>query len=335
MARSGRLRRARARRRRLRRRRRRAAAEAAAAEPVSGEIRIDGSSTVAPLTEAIAEEFQAENPDVKVTVGTSGTGGGFEKFCAGETDANDASEAIGEEEIAACEKGGVAYEELQVANDALTVVVNPENPVDLHDRRPAQVGLGAEVDDHELERHPGPRAPVRRDAGALRRRARTRARSATSPRRSTVRRTRSATTTTTSARTTTPPSPASPVARRHGLLRLLVLRGERGQAEGARDRRRPGLRRPVARDGPGRHATRRSADRCSSTRRPTALADPAFDAFLQYYLDNVNAIAEQVGFIPLTDEQLSEQQSKLESLIGGGGRRRRRTRLIRWKLATR
>ncbi|MGZ5388199.1 MAG: substrate-binding domain-containing protein, partial [Solirubrobacterales bacterium] len=98
-------------------------------EPVSGEIRIDGSSTVAPLTEAIAEGFQSENPDVKVTVGTSGTGGGFEKFCAGETDANDASEAIGEEEIAACEKGGVAYEELQIANDALTVVVNPENPV--------------------------------------------------------------------------------------------------------------------------------------------------------------------------------------------------------------
>ena len=98
-------------------------------EPVSGTIRIDGSSTVAPLTQAIAEGFNEENPDVNVTVGTSGTGGGFEKFCAGETDANDASEAIGDEEIAACEQGGVEYEELQVANDALTVVVNPENPV--------------------------------------------------------------------------------------------------------------------------------------------------------------------------------------------------------------
>src|SRR5688572_21939262 len=96
---------------------------------VSGSIRIDGSSTVAPLTEAIAEEFNKENSGVDVTVGTSGTGGGFEKFCAGETDANDASEAIGDEEIAACEKGGVKYEEIQVANDALTVVVNPENPV--------------------------------------------------------------------------------------------------------------------------------------------------------------------------------------------------------------
>ncbi len=98
-------------------------------EAVSGTIRIDGSSTVGPLTSAIAEGFNEENPDVDVTVGTSGTGGGFEKFCAGETDANDASEAIGDEEIAACEAGGVKYEEIQVANDALTVVVNPENPV--------------------------------------------------------------------------------------------------------------------------------------------------------------------------------------------------------------
>ena len=95
----------------------------------SGTIRIDGSSTVAPLTEAVAERFNEDNPDVNVTVGTSGTGGGFEKFCAGETDANDASEAIDDEQIAACEKNGVKYEELQVANDALTVVVNPQNPV--------------------------------------------------------------------------------------------------------------------------------------------------------------------------------------------------------------
>jgi phosphate transport system substrate-binding protein len=61
---------------------------------LSGTIRVDGSSTVAPLTEAIAEGFQTENPDVRVTVGTSGTGGGFEKFCAGETDFSDASRAI-------------------------------------------------------------------------------------------------------------------------------------------------------------------------------------------------------------------------------------------------
>jgi phosphate transport system substrate-binding protein len=98
-------------------------------ENLSGTIRIDGSSTVAPLTEAIAEGFQAENPDVRVTVGTSGTGGGFEKFCAGETDISDASRAIEPEEVALCKKNNVVNEEVTVATDALTVVVNPENPV--------------------------------------------------------------------------------------------------------------------------------------------------------------------------------------------------------------
>jgi phosphate transport system substrate-binding protein len=96
---------------------------------LSGTIRIDGSSTVAPLTEAIAEGFQGENPDVRVTVGTSGTGGGFEKFCAGETDISDASRAIEPEEVALCKKNNVVNEEVRVATDALTVVVNPENPV--------------------------------------------------------------------------------------------------------------------------------------------------------------------------------------------------------------
>jgi phosphate transport system substrate-binding protein len=94
---------------------------------LSGAIRVDGSSTVAPLTEAAAELFQAENPDVRVTVGTSGTGGGFEKFCAGETDISDASRAIEEDEVALCKKGGIDFEEVQVANDGLAVVVNPAN----------------------------------------------------------------------------------------------------------------------------------------------------------------------------------------------------------------
>jgi phosphate transport system substrate-binding protein len=94
---------------------------------LSGTIRIDGSSTVAPLSEAAAELFQAENPKVRVTVGTSGTGGGFEKFCAGETDISDASRAIEDDEKKACDDEGVRYDELQVANDGLAVVVSPEN----------------------------------------------------------------------------------------------------------------------------------------------------------------------------------------------------------------
>lgn len=96
---------------------------------LSGTIRIDGSSTVAPLSEAIAEEFEAENSGVNVTVGTSGTGGGFEKFCAGETSISDASRAIEPDEVEACEKAGVQFEEVRVATDAMTVVVNQESPV--------------------------------------------------------------------------------------------------------------------------------------------------------------------------------------------------------------
>jgi phosphate transport system substrate-binding protein len=99
-------------------------------EALSGSIAIDGSSTVAPLSEPMGELFNEENPDVQVTVGTSGTGGGFEKFCVGETDISDASRPIDpKEEVPVCEENGIEYEEVVVANDALTVVVNPENPV--------------------------------------------------------------------------------------------------------------------------------------------------------------------------------------------------------------
>jgi len=97
---------------------------------LSGNIRIDGSSTVAPLTEVTAELFRGENPEVQVTVGTSGTSGGFEKFCAGETDANDASREIEPEEEEICGEAGVEYEEVQVANDALSAIVNPNNPLE-------------------------------------------------------------------------------------------------------------------------------------------------------------------------------------------------------------
>ncbi len=98
---------------------------------LSGTIRIDGSSTVAPFAQAAQEAFQGENPNVKITVGTSGTGGGFEKFCAGETDISDASRPIDdEEEVPICKKNGVTYKETQVANDGIAVVTNPDLKVD-------------------------------------------------------------------------------------------------------------------------------------------------------------------------------------------------------------
>lgn len=94
---------------------------------LSGSILIDGSSTVAPLVSLAAEDFQTDNSGVNVTVGTSGTGGGFEKFCAGETDISNASRPIKDEEAAVCADNGIEYLEMIVANDALTVIVNPEN----------------------------------------------------------------------------------------------------------------------------------------------------------------------------------------------------------------
>jgi len=91
-------------------------------------VKIDGSSTVFPITEAVAEEFQKMKKNaVKVTVGISGTGGGFKKFCRGETDISDASRPILKKEMEDCAKAGIKYVELPVAFDALTVVINPKN----------------------------------------------------------------------------------------------------------------------------------------------------------------------------------------------------------------
>lgn len=101
-----------------------------AAEPtkeLAGDVKVDGSSTVAPLSTAAAELFAEQQAKVRVTVGTSGTGGGFEKFCNGETDISNASRPIKDEEKAACQAKGITYEEFTVANDALTVVVHKDN----------------------------------------------------------------------------------------------------------------------------------------------------------------------------------------------------------------
>jgi len=105
-------------------------ASAGGSSDVSGSVAVDGSSTVFPMSDAAAELLAEENPGIKVTVGESGTGGGFEKFCAGETDVSDASRPIEEDEVAACEENGIEYTELQVATDALTMVVHPDLAVD-------------------------------------------------------------------------------------------------------------------------------------------------------------------------------------------------------------
>jgi phosphate transport system substrate-binding protein len=100
----------------------------AAEKEIKGDIKIDGSSTVYPITESVAKEFKTSNQSkANIGIGTSGTGGGFKKFCRGETDISNASRPILEKEMAACKEKGIEYVELPIAYDAITVVVNPGN----------------------------------------------------------------------------------------------------------------------------------------------------------------------------------------------------------------
>ncbi|QDU48247.1 PstS family phosphate ABC transporter substrate-binding protein [Gimesia panareensis] len=100
---------------------------AEAGEKLEGSVKIDGSSTVYPVSEAVAEEFRAVQPKVRVTVGFSGTGGGMKKFIAGEVDICDASRAMKEKEATACKEKGIEFIELSVSFDGLAVIVNPKN----------------------------------------------------------------------------------------------------------------------------------------------------------------------------------------------------------------
>lgn len=98
----------------------------AGGDALSGSIAIDGSSTVFPIAQAVAEDFQVENPDLKVSVGFAGTGGGFEAFCAGETDISNASRPIEEDEAACLDKAGIDYTEFQIGVDGLAIVTHSD-----------------------------------------------------------------------------------------------------------------------------------------------------------------------------------------------------------------
>jgi phosphate transport system substrate-binding protein len=122
-------------------------------QELSGKITIDGSSTVFPFAEAAAELFNEEQPDVQITVGSSGTGGGFEKFCAGETDISNASRPIkDDEEVPVCEKAGIEFTEVQVVNDGISVVTNQALSVDCltTDELKEIWNKGSQVDDYNL-----------------------------------------------------------------------------------------------------------------------------------------------------------------------------------------
>jgi phosphate transport system substrate-binding protein len=280
---------------------------------LSGSIRIDGSSTVAPLTEAVAEQFEGENSGVRVTVGTSGTGGGFEKFCAGETAISDASRAIEPEEVEACEKGGVKFEEVRVATDALTVVVNPQNPINCLTVDQLSAVWGPESDlsnwseipgleeefDEDLQLFgPGTDSgtfdyfteEINGEEGASRKDY------------NNVGENDNATVTGVEG------SPGgmgyfgySFYLENEAALKALEIDGGKGcvapSAKTAQDGSYVPLSRPLF--------IYPSAD---------ALKKPEVKAFVDYYLDNVNDIAEAVGFIPLTAEQLQASKDAAAQL---------------------
>jgi phosphate transport system substrate-binding protein len=280
---------------------------------LSGSIRIDGSSTVAPLTEAVAEQFEAENSGVRVTVGTSGTGGGFEKFCAGETAISDASRAIEPEEVEACEKQGITYEEVRVATDALTIVINPENPVNCLtvDQLNAIWGPDSEIsnwsevpglkEDFEEELQlfgPGTDSgtfdyfteEINGEEGASRKDY------------NNVGENDNATVTGVEG------APGgmgyfgySFYQENEGALKALEVDGGKGcvapSAETAQNDEYVPLSRPLFIYPSGE-----------------ALEKAEVKAFVDYYLDNVNAVAEAVGFIPLTEEQLQASKDATAKL---------------------
>jgi phosphate transport system substrate-binding protein len=286
---------------------------ASGGEDLSGSIRIDGSSTVGPLTEAIAEEFMAENSGVRVTVGTSGTGGGFEKFCAGETDINDASREIEAEEIENCKKEGIGYGDVQVATDALTVMINPQNPVacltveqlsdvwgpdskisdwseipdveEKFDEELALYGPGTDSGtfDYFTESINGEEGVTRKDYND-------------------VGENDNATVTGVEG------SPGgmgyagfSYYTENEDKVKALEVDNGKGcvppSVETAQDGSYAPLSRPLF-----------------MYPSDAALEKPEVKAFIEYYLANVNSVAESLGFVPLTEEQLGESEAAAEKI---------------------
>lgn len=282
---------------------------------LSGTIKIDGSSTVAPLSEAAAEQFQGENPNVRVTVGTSGTGGGFEKFCNGETDISDASRAIEPDEIEACKNGGVTFEEVQVANDGLSLVVNPGNDwaecltvpqlkkiwekgsqidnwnqVDpsFPDQKLELFGAGTDSGtfDYFTEAINGEEGNSRADYQA-----------------------------TEDDNVTVQGVAGSPgglgyfglsyYEQNQDKVKIVQVDGGDGCVTPSRETVQDGSYKPLSRP-------------LFVYPSGTALERPEVQSFLAFYLDNADAIAEQALFVPLTEEQKAASKEKVESLQSQG-----------------
>jgi phosphate transport system substrate-binding protein len=277
---------------------------------LSGTIAIDGSSTVGPYATAAAEQFRGSNADVRITVGVSGTGGGFERFCRDETDISNASRPIKDEEKQACEAKGVEHVELQVANDALTIVVNKDNDwVDcmtvaqlkqIWDRG-SKVQTWSDVD---------PSWPDERlrlfgagtDSGTFD--------YFTDEINGEEGRSRSDYSATEDDNVTVQGVAGDKHAlgyfglsyydQNKGKLKALAVDGGGGCVEPAVETAQSGEYKPLSRP-------------LFMYVKKESLARPEVEAFLQYVLDNEQAIAERAQFVPLTDEQLQKAKSDLSA----------------------
>jgi phosphate transport system substrate-binding protein len=295
-----------------------AAGATAAGEQLSGRIESDGSSTVGPLTTAAAELFRDEQPDINVTVGISGTGGGFERFCNGETDVSNASRPIKEDEEAPiCAENGVEYTEVEVAIDALTVVVNPENDWidcittdqlsaiwepsskidnwnqvpggDYPDRALALAGPGTDSGtfDYFTDEINGEEGASRSDY------------TASEDDNVVVQAVR-----------------GDPGAlgyfgftyyeENQDTLKALQVDGGEGCVEPSVDTARDGSYAPLARP-------------LFIYVKNESLARPEVQAFLRFYMENLDAIAEQAQYIPLPEEKAQAAVTKVEDAIGAAG----------------
>jgi len=285
---------------------------------LSGSINLDGSSTVAPLSEAAAELFNDENSGVNVNVGTSGTGGGFEAFCRGETDISNASRQIDEEETASCEEGGVEFEEVAVANDALTVVLNPENDFAqclTVDEVASIWGPENTVNNWSQVRQGFPDLEIERfgpgtDSGTFDyfTEAINGEEGVQTTEYNNVGEDDNATVTGVQG------SEGgigyfgfSFFSENEGALKAAAIENEAGEcvppsAETAQN----GTYNPLGRQ----LFIYPSAE---------ALQRPEVQAFIEFYINNNDEIAERAGLIPLTDEQKQEATQKVESLVSGGG----------------
>lgn len=281
---------------------------------LSGDVRIDGSSTVGPLTEAAAEFFQEENRNVRVTVGISGTGGGFEKFAAGETDANDASRQIEPDEEKLLADAGIEWVEIQIANDGLAVVVNPEN--DWADSLTVEQlkmiwNEGSTIDNWNQVDPSFPDVPLElygpgTDSGTF------------DYFTEAINGEEGVSRTDYQATEDDNVSVQGVAGSKGGMayfglsyyeqnadqLKLLAIDGGSGPVTPSAETVQSGEYTPLSR---------------SLFIYPSvaALQRPEMAAFMQFYLDNAQSIAEQALFVPITEEQTAAAQAVLDEIVGG------------------